>query len=189
MGSSTRPLRADARRNREALLAAAREAFLAGEVDIRVEEIAKRAGVAVGTLYRHFETREAVVEEVYRERVETLCAESPRLLSRLGPAKALREFLLLLVKHAAESRPMASVLESIMATDSPVFDTGRARMSEALDGLLAAGAKAGVLRNDVNGTTVLRAMGGICGMRSEGWETEASRIALLLYDGLRRTGA
>ncbi|MFD2470100.1 TetR/AcrR family transcriptional regulator [Amycolatopsis silviterrae] len=181
-----RPLRADARRNRDALLAAAREAFLAGEADAYVDEIAKRAGVAVGTLYRHFETREALVEEVYRQEVDQLCAAPAQLLAGHAPDEALRRFLLLLVEHSAVGKGMAIALESIMATDSPVFDDARAQMAGALDQLLEAGAAAGKLRADVGGRTVLRALGGICGMRlAEGWEEEAVRITEILLDGLR----
>ncbi|MET9267376.1 TetR family transcriptional regulator [Amycolatopsis sp. NPDC004079] len=183
---STRPLRADARRNRDALLAAAREAFLAGESDAHVDEIAKRAGVAVGTLYRHFETREALVEEVYRQEVDQLCALPAQLLEQHAPDEALRYFLLRLVDHAAVGKGMAVALESIMATDSPVFEDARAQMAGALDELLQAGAAAGTLRADIGGRTVLRALGGICGMRiAEGWKDEAVRITEILLDGLR----
>ncbi|GHJ40888.1 TetR/AcrR family transcriptional regulator [Streptomyces sp. TS71-3] len=181
---SSRPLRADARRNRESLLAAAREAFLAAD-DVHVEEIARRAGVAVGTLYRHFETREALVAEVYRQEVAELCEALARLLDRHAPDEALRTFLLLLVEHAAVGRGMGDVLESIMATDSPVFDDARDEMARALDELLDAGVAAGVVRGGVSGRTVLRALGGICGMRANGWEDDAVRIAAILYDGLR----
>ena len=182
---SSRPLRADARRNREALLAAAREAFLAGDADAHVDEIARRAGVAVGTLYRHFETREALVEEVYRAEVEQLCAAPGELLARHDPDEALRRFLLLLVEHAAVGRGMGVALESIMATDSPVFEDARTGMAQALDQLLRAGAAAGTVRGDIGGRTVLRALGGICGMRTEGWQDEAVRITEVFFDGLR----
>ncbi|MES9606821.1 TetR family transcriptional regulator [Actinomadura sp. NPDC000929] len=184
--SSSRPLRADARRNREALLAAAREAFLGGDTDAHVEEIARSAGVAVGTFYRHFETREVLIEEVYRKEVDELCAAPVELLDRHAPDEALRRFLLLLVDHAAVGKGMSVALESIMATDSPVFGTARTQMANALDRLLAAGAEAGAVRGDVTGSTLLRALGGICGMRAtEGWQVEARQITALLFDGLR----
>lgn len=184
--SSTRPLRADARRNREALLAAAREAFLGGDTDAHVEEIARSAGVAVGTFYRHFETREVLIEEVYRKEVDELCAAPAELLDRHAPDEALRRFLLLLVDHAAVGKGMSVALESIMATDSPVFETARTQMANALARLLDAGAVAGTVRGDVTGSTLLRALGGICGMRAtEGWLVEARQITALLFDGLR----
>lgn len=183
---ASRPLRADARRNREALLSAAREAFLGGDTDAHVEEIARSAGVAVGTFYRHFETREVLVEEVYRKEVDELCAAPAELLDRHAPDEALRRFLLLLVDHAAVGKGMSIALESIMATDSPVFETARTRMANALAHLLDAGTAAGTVRGDVTGSTLLRALGGICGMRAtEGWLVEAQQITALLFDGLR----
>ncbi|MEV4382642.1 TetR/AcrR family transcriptional regulator [Streptosporangium sp. NPDC049644] len=184
--SSSRPLRADARRNREALLSAAREAFLGGDTDAHVEDIARSAGVAVGTLYRHFETREALIEEVYRKEVDDLCAAPSALLNRHAPDEALRRFLLLLVDHAAVGKGMSVALEGIMATNSPVFETARTRMANALTQLLDAGAEAGTVRGGVTGSTLLRALGGICGMRAtEGWLGEAQQITALLFDGLR----
>lgn len=183
---SSRPLRADARRNREALLSAAREAFLGGDTDAHVEDIARSAGVAVGTLYRHFETREALIEEVYRAEVDDLCSAPSGLLDQYAPDEALRRFLLLLVDHAAVGKGMSVALESIMATDSPVFDDARTRMADALTQLLDAGSAAGTVRNDVSGSTLLRALGGICGMRAtKGWLEEARQITALLFDGLR----
>ncbi|MFE9814066.1 TetR/AcrR family transcriptional regulator [Streptomyces sp. NPDC005773] len=183
---ASRPLRADARRNREALLSAARQAFLGGDSDAHVEDIARSAGVAVGTLYRHFETREALIEEVYRKEVDDLCTAPGVLLDRHAPDEALRRFLLLLVDHAAVGKGMSSVLESIMATDSPVFDDARTRMANALSLLLEAGSTAGTVRDDVTGSTLLRALGGICGMRAtEGWLGEARQVTALLFDGLR----
>ncbi len=104
---SSRPLRADARRNREALLSAARQAFLSGHTDAHVEDIARSAGVAVGTLYRHFDTREALIEEVYRKEVDDLCAAPDGLLDQHAPEEALRRFLLLLVDHAAVGAGMS----------------------------------------------------------------------------------
>ncbi|MCQ8835068.1 TetR/AcrR family transcriptional regulator, partial [Streptomyces malaysiensis] len=139
-----------------------------------------------GPLTRHFETREALVEEVYRQEVDELCAAPAELLARSAPEEALRHFLLLLVEHAAVGKGMAVALESIMATDSPVFDDSRTQMAEALDQLLKAGAAAGTIRGDVSGRTVLRALGGICGMHTtEGWQDEAVRITAILVDGLR----
>ncbi|SFS81125.1 TetR/AcrR family transcriptional regulator [Saccharopolyspora flava] len=187
--SSPRPLRADARRNRQALLSAAREAFLEADTDVHVEEIARRAGVAVGTLYRHFDTREALIAEVYRQEVDDLCAQADDLLHRHAPEEALRRFLLLLVDHAAIGKGMSVALESIMATDSPVFDEARESMAQALSRLIEAASSAGAVREDITGATLLRALGGVCSMRvREGWLREAQQITELLFDGLRRGG-
>ncbi|WP_329128973.1 TetR/AcrR family transcriptional regulator [Streptomyces sp. NBC_01476] len=181
-----KPLRAHALRNRDALLAAAREAFDAGRPDIRIEEIARRAGVGVGTLYRHFETREAIVEAVYRQRVEDLCAAAPRLLETVTPYEALREFLGQLIAHSAASQGMAVALQNVMNTGSPVFARGRAAMTEAIALIMAAAVEAGALRADVAPATVFRAMGGICTSHDQpDWEEGAHAVVRLLLDGLR----
>ncbi|GAA1559795.1 hypothetical protein GCM10009741_76140 [Kribbella lupini] len=141
--------------------------------------------MAIGTLYRHFETRGALVAEVYRQDVAELCAAPARLLADHAPDEALRTFLLLIVEHAAVGKGMGEALESVLATESPVFDDARNEMARALDELLAAGAAAGLVRGDVDGRIVLRALGGICGLRAAGWKDDAVRIAAILYDGLR----
>jgi AcrR family transcriptional regulator len=184
--SSPRPQRADARRNREALLTAAREAFQGGELNIQVEEIARRAGVSVGTLYRHFDTREAVVEAVYRQEIDELCAAPTSLLAEHAPDEALRRFLLLMIDHSSGGRGMTAVLKSIMATDLPVFDDARRCLSEALDTLLSAGITAGAIRPDADGQPIMRALGGVCGMSTlDHWAEHSLGIVSLLFDGLR----
>ncbi len=174
-----RLLRADARRNRDALLTAATAALVGGEPDIGVEEIARRAGVAVGTLYRHFDTREALVEEVFRQDLDDLCAPA-------GDGD-LHAFLIRLVRYSTTSKGMAAALEAVMATASPVFDEARRRMEETLDELLVRGVAAGTVRADVTGRTVLRALGGVCSPHAV--EVESLHIAELLYDGLRYRAA
>lgn len=181
-----KPLRAHAQRNRNALLAAAREAFAAGEMDIRIEEIARRAGVGVGTLYRHFETREALIEAVYRQRVDDLCAMAPNLLATLPPHEALRAFLEQLISHSAASRGMAVALETLMNTGSPVFARARTDMVEGIASLMTAAAQAGTIRADIAPETLFRAMGGICTSHDQpDWEAEAHAVVHLLLDGLR----
>ncbi|MFI1408407.1 TetR/AcrR family transcriptional regulator [Streptomyces sp. NPDC020707] len=183
-----RPLRAHARRNRDALLGAAREAFAAGEADIRVEEIARRAGVGVGTFYRHFPTREAVVEAVYDERVRDMCAHVQTLLATDPPHDALRAFLEQLIQHAVDSRSMAAALKTLMDLGSPVFNRGRETMVDTIGQLMAAGVAAGTIRADITADTVFRAMGGICASHGQpGWEDAAREVVHLLYDGLRHT--
>ncbi|WP_329244309.1 TetR/AcrR family transcriptional regulator [Actinoallomurus sp. NBC_01490] len=187
--ASGKPLRAHALRNRNALLAAAREAFTAGEVNVRIEEIARRAGVGVGTLYRHFETREALIEAVYRGRVDDLCAMAPHLLATLPPYEALRAFLEQLIAHAAESQGMAVALQTLMDRRSAVFAQARADMVEAIATLMTAAATAGAIRADIAPRTFFLAMGGICASHDQpGWEAEAHTVVRLLLDGLRHTG-
>lgn len=186
--ASGKPLRAHAQRNRNALLTAAREAFTAGEVNVRIEEIARRAGVGVGTLYRHFETREALIEAVYRSRVDDLCAMAPRLLDTLPPHEALRAFLEQLVAHSADSQGMAVALQTLMDGRSSVFAQTRTDMVEAIATLMTAAAQAGTIRADIAPHTVFLAMGGICASHDQpGWETEAHTVVRLLLDGLRHT--
>ncbi|MFC5825851.1 TetR/AcrR family transcriptional regulator [Nonomuraea insulae] len=186
MAESERPLRAHAQRSRAALLAAALKAFEAGEVGIRIEEIAGRAGVGVGTFYRHFATREALVEAVYRRRVEDLCATAPRLLSAHAPYDALGAFLGQLIAHAAASAGMASVLESLTTTRSEIFAQARAAMMDAVATIMAAGAEAGDIRADVAPETVFRAMGGVCTSHDQpDWEAGAHAVVRLVLDGLR----
>ena len=122
---------------------------------------------------------------MYRHEVAELCAAPTRLLEQHAPDEALLTFLLLLVEHAAVGRGMGEVLESILATDSPVFDDTRNEMARALDELLAAGVAAGLVRRGISGRIVLRALGGVCGLRADGWKDDAVRIATILYDGLR----
>jgi AcrR family transcriptional regulator len=187
--TSGKPLRAHALRNRNALLTAAREAFTAGEVNVRIEEIARRAGVGVGTLYRHFETREALIEAVYRQRVDDLCAMAPHLLATLTPYEALRAFLEQLVAHSADSRGMAVALQTLMDGRSAVFTQARTDMVDAIATLMTAAAEAGAIRTDIAPHTVFLAMGGVCASHDQpGWETEAHTVVRLLLDGLRHTG-
>lgn len=170
-----RQLRADARRNREALLRAARVALMDAESDLRVGEVARTAGVAVGTLYRHFETREALVEQVFRQELDDLCD--------LAEDGDLHAFLVRLVGYSTTSKVLAKALDAVMVTASPMFDEARRRMEETLDTLLARGAETGSLRTDLTGQTVLRALGGICSPLTS--EAESLRIVELLFDGLR----
>ncbi|MGW7002663.1 TetR/AcrR family transcriptional regulator [Streptomyces sp. NPDC054933] len=183
-----KPLRAHAQRNRDALVAVARDAFAAGEVDIRVEEIARRAGVGVGTFYRHFATREAIIEAVYDQRVSDLCDAAPRLLETLPPEQALRAFLQQLVDHSAESRSMAVALKTVMDLGSPVFAQARAAMIETIGQLMAAAVATGAVRADITPETVFRAMSGICASHDQpGWEAGSRAVVRLLCDGLRNT--
>ncbi|MFI6937076.1 TetR/AcrR family transcriptional regulator [Streptomyces sp. NPDC050287] len=185
-----KPLRAHALRNRNSLLTAAREAFDAAESDIRIEEIARRAGVGVGTFYRHFETREAIVEAVYRQRVEDLCGTAPRLLSTLPPYDALQAFLQQLITHSAASQGMAMALQTVMNTGSPVFAQARAAMTDAIAAVMAAAVEAGTIRADITPETVFQAMGGICTSHGQpGWEARAQAVVRLLLDGLRHNAA
>jgi AcrR family transcriptional regulator len=183
--SPDRSLRADAVRNRERLLVAAAAAFAAGGADVPLEDIARSAGVGIGTLYRHFPTRDALVEAVYRHEVDVLCERADELLTTLPPDQALAEWLQLFVRHVATKRGMLSALKSMMGADTSLFEQSRARAAAAATKLLAAGAAAGTVRGDIQGADLLRAVGGIC-MSTDQERSEASeRLVGLLFDGLR----
>ncbi len=183
--STDRPLRSDAVRNRGLLIDAAAAAFSAHGADVPLEEIAHDAGVGIGTLYRHFPTRDSIVEAVYRHEVDVLVAKADELLATLPPDQALAEWMQLFVRHVATKRGMLSVLKPMLHSDATFFAETKGRATAAASKLLAAGVAAGTIRGDVDGGDLLRAVGGIC-MSTDQERTEASdRLVGLLFDGLR----
>jgi AcrR family transcriptional regulator len=180
-----RPLRADAVRNRERLLAAAAAAFAANGAEVPLEDIAREAGVGIGTLYRHFPTRESLVEAVYRHEVDVLCAAADDLLATRPADQALAAWMQLFVQHVATKRGMLSVLKPMMSSDPALSAATRGRAVDAASRLLAAGVAAGTVRADIQGADLVRAVGGIC-MSTDQERSEASeRLVGLLFDGLR----
>lgn len=184
--SKGRPLRADAQRNRDKLLRVAAEAFTDVGVDVPLEEIARRAGVGIGTFYRHFPTREALVVAVYRQQIDDLAAAARELPLAHAPADALREWMHAFVDYATVKRGMVAMLKSMMETDSQLFDDARATLYASAGSLMTAAAQAGEIRPDVGPTEVIRAIGGIC-MATDRPGSEETAIALvdLVFDGLR----
>jgi AcrR family transcriptional regulator len=151
------PMRADAVRNRERLLAAALAAFTeSGADDTSLEEIARRAGVGIGTLYRHFPTRQALLESVYRDQVEVLCARAEVLRDEPSPGAALTTWLLALVGFGLTKRSLMSHLLAGSRPDSPVFTSCRDDILSAAAGLLARAQAAGQARPDINASDVVR---------------------------------
>jgi AcrR family transcriptional regulator len=183
-------LRSDARRNREKLLAVAAGAFATAGVNASLEDIARQAGVGVGTLYRHFPSREALVAATYRHEVEQLCDSVGELLETLAPDAALRAWMDGFVHYIATKRGMGEALQAVMASDSAIFADTYAKLRGALDALIAAAAEAGTIRADARGEDVLRALGAIWMIReSESREEQAGRVLDLLMDGLRYDGS
>jgi AcrR family transcriptional regulator len=179
-----RPLRADARRNREAVLSAAAEAFAAYGVEASLEDIARAAGVGVGTLYRHFPTREALVFGVYAREVELLASSAEQLARDLPPAHALRERMRRFVHYAATKRGLIGMLRTMM--DSDLFHQTRAQIAAAAEQLLKRAAAAGQIRDDITAEDLTRSMGGICMASGHSGEPEcAGRLVDLVFDGLR----
>ena len=184
--ATTRPLRADARRNRDRLLAVAAEALLA-DVEVPLETVAERAGVGIGTLYRHFPNRDALVEAVYRHEVEALCDAAPDLLRGDGPAvEALREWMGRFVRYAATKRGLGAALRAAVGSESPLFAETRLRILGALATLLDACRAEGSVRADADADDVMRAMWGVW-LVPDGpeWDAQVRRLLDLVVNGLR----
>jgi AcrR family transcriptional regulator len=184
--ASPRPMRADARRNRDAVLAAAADAFAAHGVEASLEDIARTAGVGVGTLYRHFPTREALVFGVYQREVEQLAVSAPELAATRDPADALREWMRRFVRYTGTKRGLIGMLKPLMQTESGLFDQTRAQINGAASMLLRSAAAAGEIRDDISSADLIRSMGGICMANDQiGSIDDAARLVDLVFDGLR----
>src|SRR5499427_6153063 len=157
-GSATHPsadrgMRADARRNYGKLLSAAATAFAEhGADDVSLEEIARRAGVGIGTLYRHFPTRQALLEAVYRDQAEQLRARADELLASDSPGEAFASWLRALVEFSSTKRSLTSAMVATLGKDSEVMSTCSKLIKESANALLARAQQAGVVRTDVNPT-------------------------------------
>jgi AcrR family transcriptional regulator len=175
-------MRADARRNYQRLLAATAEAFAErGADDVSLEEIARRAGVGIGTLYRHFPTRQALLEAVYQDQVDTLDARAAELLQADSPAAALAEWLVTLVAFGKTKRSLTSGM-----LDSELLSSCREVLHGANDALLTRAQRAGVVRADVQGTDVIRLAHGVSMVADAEDPGQADRMLALLLDGLLR---
>jgi AcrR family transcriptional regulator len=179
----TRALRADARRNRDRLLAVAVRAFSQEGPDVPLDAIAKEAGVGIGTLYRHFPTREALVEAAYRTELDRLCDAAPALLAELPPERALRAWMDRFVDYMTTKRGMADALKAVIASGGNPYAHSRDRMITAVDSLLDAGTRAGSLRADVAAADVLAGLSGVT--LAAGEREQAGRLLDLLFDALR----
>jgi AcrR family transcriptional regulator len=179
-------MRADAVRNRDRLLDAAVRAFAHAGPDATLDAIAKEAGVGIGTLYRHFPTREALVEAAYRNELARLCDAAPELLAAEAPDQALRTWMDRFVDYMTTKRGMADALRAVIASGGNPYAHSRDRLIEAITGLITAGRDAGAIRPDVDPADALAALSGISLAAGEPAQREqASRLLDLLIDGLR----
>ena len=183
--STDRRLRADAVRNRELLIAAAVTVFASRGADVPLEEVARDAGVGIGTLYRHFPNRDSLVEAVYRHEVDVLCERADQLLETLPPDQALEEWMQLFVRHVATKRGMLSVLKPMLSSNPSFFADTKGRATAAATKLLEAGVAAGTIRADIDGGDLLRAVGGVCMSTDQDRSDASDRLVGLLFDGLR----
>ena len=183
---SRRP-RADVERNRNRLLAAAKTAFADKGSAASLDEIARAAGLGIGTLYRHFPTREALIEAVYRQESEALYAAATRLAETRPPIEALREWLLLFVDYMAVKRGMMETLRAMVAGGSVLKANSGARLTEAVETLVGRGTASGDLRLDTAPLALLHALAGV-GNMSAGSQDEARRLVDILIAGMRAKG-
>jgi AcrR family transcriptional regulator len=181
--TQSRPKRADARRNYEKVVAAARDAFAECGASTSLEEIARRAQVGIGTLYRHFPTRQALLEAVYVDEVEVLC-RSAAGLAELPPWEALVGWLHRFVAYLATKRALAGELLNYIERDADVFKSSRAALYAAGGPLLERAQQARVVRADTDLTEVIQMVGGIAKIQCSE-PSQIDHILEMALDGLR----
>lgn len=177
--------RADAVRNRERVLEAAKAVFSAGGPDASLDAVARYAGVGIGTLYRHFPTREALYEAVYRREVEYLADLAERLKTEATPTEALRLWMRSNVEFVATKKGMSAALALAMHNTSELSAYSFERLTQAVGALLERAVAAGEIRGDVSAEDLLRALVGICYLQNQpGWQPSVLRLVDVFVDGL-----
>jgi AcrR family transcriptional regulator len=184
--SPPKTLRSDARRNRDRLIEVAAEAFIQQGVETSLEDIARRAGVGIGTLYRHFPSREHLVEMVYRRELESL-AQAASYLSASRPGdQALEAWMLRFVDYMATKRGMANSLRILMTSNSALFSEGSGAINAALTALVEKAARDGLIRTDIDSRDLLHALSSIYSIpATPEWRERSYRLVRLLMDGMR----
>lgn len=184
--SAHRKPRTDALRNRERILEVAKEAFTRHGADASLDDIAKQTGVGAGTLYRHFPTREALIEAVYRSEVEKLAAAARGFSAAMPPVEALRAWLLLFVDYIAAKHIIAPALNSVTGGASRLYEGSRTLVHGAIDELVKRAKKAGEIRKDVDASDLLGAVIGVSYVSSgSAWQQSARRLVDILIAGSR----
>jgi AcrR family transcriptional regulator len=181
---TTRPARADAARNYDLLVTAAREAFAEHGTDTSLEEIARRAGVGIGTLYRRFPNRTALLEAVYVDEIQQVCNRAYGFAEKLGPFDALAAWLRSFVGYSISKKSLAGELTVALGKDSEFFTACKVNVREAGDLLLDAAKADGSVREDVYLMDVLRLVGGITMGRDMSHE-QANRLLDIVLAGLK----
>jgi AcrR family transcriptional regulator len=181
--------RSDAQRNRERILQVARQAFSHSGASASLDDIAKEAGVGPGTLYRHFPTREELLEAVYRSEMEKLAAAEEKFAKELPPAEALRAWLLLFVDYIAAKQLIAPALNALLGDPKKVFESSYTRIWEAIRALVKRAIKSGDIRKDLDPVDLLRALIGVANVAtSPDWQQSARRLVDILIAGARPAG-
>lgn len=185
--SSERRPRADAQRNRERILEVAKQAFTRSGANASLDDIAKEAGVGPGTLYRHFPTRDELLEAVYRTEVERLATTERKFAKTMSPVEALRAWMLLFVDYIATKKIIAPALNASPGSRSKVVEASYAPVHEAMRALVKRAIKSADVRKDVDPVDLLRALVGVAYLESSpDWKESARRLVDILIAGSRR---
>jgi AcrR family transcriptional regulator len=180
--------RADAKRNRERILEVAKEVFTRVGAAASLDDIARRSGIGSGTLYRHFPTRDALIEAVYRSEVEKLADAGPRFAATLPPLEALRAWMLLFIDHVAGKMLIVPAMETVAGGSSRLIMGSRDLIRGAFAALARSAIASGDLRPDTDPNDLIRALVGIFYTTYEpGWEQAARRLVDILIAGSRPT--
>jgi AcrR family transcriptional regulator len=187
--AANRKPRADAERNRERILEAAKEAFTRFGADASLDDIAKQAGVGPGTLYRHFPAREELLQAVYRSELEKLAAAEQKLAQTMPPIEALRSWLLLFIDGIATKQLIAPALNTLVGDPKKVFEASYAQVHEAIRALVKRAIRSGDIRKDLDPLDLLRALVGVANVAtSPDWQQSAKRLVEILITGSRPNG-
>jgi len=184
--TNVRKPRTDAQRNRERILEAAKEAFSRSGANTSLDDIARQAGVGAGTLYRHFPTRENLLEAVYRTEVEKLAAAERKFSETLPPVEALRAWMFLFVDYIAAKQIIAPALNALLGDPKKVFEASYAQVWGAIRALVKRAIKSGNIRKDLDPIDLLRALIGVANVAtSPDWQQSARRLVDILIIGSR----
>ena len=179
--------RTDAQRNRERILEVAKAAFTRSGANASLDDIAKEAGVGAGTLYRHFPTRDALIEAVYRTEVEKLAAAERKFSAAMPPVEALRAWMLLFVDYIATKQIIAPALNSVVGGPSKLYEGSRGQIQGALDALAKRAIQSGDLRSELDPHDLLGALIGVAHTTSiPNWQQSAKRLVDILIAGSRQ---
>jgi AcrR family transcriptional regulator len=180
--------RADAERNRERILEVAKEAFARDGANASLDDIAKQAEIGPGTLYRHFPTREELLQSVYRSEIEKLAAAEQKFAQTMLPMEALRAWLLLFVDAIAAKQLIAPALNTLLGDPKKVFEASYAKMHQAIRALVKRGVESGDIRKDLDPADLLHALVGVAYVAaSPDWKPSAKRLVDILIAGSRPT--
>ena len=184
--SALRKPRADAQQNRERILEVAKDAFTRHGANTSLDDIAKEAAVGAGTLYRHFPSRDALLEAVYRTEVEKLAAAERKFAETMPPIEALRAWMLLFVDYIAAKHIIAPALNTFVGGPSKLYEGSRAQIQGAIDALVKRAIKSGDIRKDLDPFDLLRALIGVSNVASApDWQRSAKRLVDILITGSR----